>query len=113
MTANYLLSKILDIIHFIRPAALILENVEGFYSSATSIFHLRTMVAEIGYVIKADLCNAAIFVPQSRIRCGFIIMRKDVAPISRGASFPPFLGGEVSPPVPPPTIIDRGINGKH
>jgi hypothetical protein len=106
---RHLLSEILDIVQFIRPAALILENVEGFYSSATSIFHLRSMVAELGYIIQAGLCNAAIFVPQSRVRCGFILMRKDVTPTSRGAFFPPFFGGEVCPPVPPPTIVDRGI----
>jgi site-specific DNA-cytosine methylase len=103
------------VVFLIRPPVLVLENVITFKKDAQAMHTLRTYAHEFRYSLLINTQDAGKYLPQSRVRCGFLLVRNDFA--SRDPST--FSTFALSPPdlsrlnPTPPTLLLGGVLHGH
>ncbi|MEQ9009571.1 MAG: DNA cytosine methyltransferase [Ekhidna sp.] len=91
-----------------QPKILFLENVRNIVShdEGRTFETIKSVVEEIGYKFHYALLNSSSLVPQRRIRCYMVCVRKDLVEKHGAFDFPVFEGE----PLPLSSIIEDNVD---
>ncbi|MDA9091354.1 DNA (cytosine-5-)-methyltransferase [Porticoccaceae bacterium] len=88
-----------------QPKFLFLENVRNIvgHDKGQTFETIKKTIDEIGYKFHYDLIDSSSLVPQRRLRCYMICVRKDIAKKAGAFEFPEFSGD----PLPLSSILEK------
>lgn len=88
-----------------QPKFLFLENVRNIvgHDKGQTFETIKKTIDEIGYKFHYDLIDSSSLVPQRRLRCYMICVRKDITKQAGGFEFPEFNGD----PLPLSSILEK------
>lgn len=89
---------LLDLLAFVRPVRMLLENVMGFFNS-NLVEVAKAFATAVGYQASVHIANCEHFLPQKRKR-GCLTFTRVGIPLPLAPSLPP---------LPPPTIANRAV----
>jgi DNA (cytosine-5)-methyltransferase 1 len=88
-----------------QPKFLFLENVRNIvgHDKGQTFETIKRTIDEIGYTFHHELIDSSSLVPQRRLRCYMVCVRKDIAKQSGGFQFPEINGD----PLPLSSILEK------